>query len=447
MAARKTKTKLTKARRAKTAKPAKKAKTAKPAKIARAAQAGRAPSAPPKAPPPIATQEFKERIAKAQERMTGEHLDALFITSEDNFRYFTGFQGPVWQNLTRPRYCIVPRGGDPILIVPTSNAVISAATASWIKDVRMWVAPRPADDGVSLCADALRACATRFNRIGAELGPESRLTMPVGDFLRLRDMLAPIEVADGDWMIRQMRLVKSEPEIALIRHVCQLVSRAFEALPKKLRIGDTERTAAEKFQADVLRLGGEKIVYLVATSGRGGYPCINMGPSDRVLKKGDVYIIDTGVSYDGYYCDFDRDYSFGPPSEAVKRAYDAVWRATDAGIKAARPGATTADVWRAQAQVLADVAGLPLTKEGFGAGRFGHGLGLRMCEPPSNSPDDHTVLKPNMVITIEPGMPFAIEGPAGPEKKVLVHEENIVVRENGAELLTRRAPREMPVIA
>lgn len=405
----------------------------------------RAASRPPgrmKAPPSIATQEFKERVAKAQERMDAERLDALFITSEDNYRYFTGFQGPVWQNLTRPRYCIVPRVGDPILIVPTSNAVICAETAGWIKDVRMWIAPNPKDDGVSLCADALKSLASKYRRIGAELGPESRLTMPVGDFLRLKEKLAPIDVADGDWMIRQMRLIKSEPEIKLIRHVCQLVSFAFEGLAKQLKPGDTERTAAEKFQTEVLRRGGEKIVYLVATSGRGGYPCINMSPSDKVLKKGDVYIIDTGVSYEGYYCDFDRDYSFGKPSDAVKKAYDAVWRATDAGIKAARPGVTTTDVWRAQAQVLADAAGLPLTKEGFGAGRFGHGLGLRMCEPPSNNPEDRTVLKPGMVLTIEPGMPFVVNG----EKKVLVHEENLVVREGGAELLTRRAPREIPVI-
>jgi Xaa-Pro dipeptidase len=72
-------------------------------------------------------------------------------------------------------------------------------------------------------------------------------------------------------------------------------------------------------------------------------------------------------------------------------------------------------------------------------GRMGHGLGLQLTEPPSNKADDTTVLRPGMVITIEPGMEYA----AG---KMIVHEENIWITESGPQLLSRRAPREMPVI-
>jgi Xaa-Pro aminopeptidase len=270
--------------------------------------------------------------------------------------------------------------------------------------------------------------------------------MPVGDFLRIKSGIAPIETVDGDRLLRRQRMIKSSGEIALIRHVCQLVSRAFQALPERLAPGDSERVAAEKFQTEVLKNGGEKIVYLVCTSGRDGYPCINLGPSDHRLERGDVLIIDTGVSYEGYYCDFDRDYSFGPPCDEVRRAYDTVWRATEAGIRAARTGAQASDVWRAQAEVLAGASGEPLGRAGFGAGRFGHGLGMRMCEVPSNGPDDHTVLETDMTITIEPGLPFAVQGPDGPVRKILVHEENIVVTPDGGELLTERAPPEMPVI-
>jgi Xaa-Pro aminopeptidase len=398
------------------------------------------------APPAIAVAEYQARIARTQEDMAEERLDALLLTSEDNYRYLTGFDAPVWQNLTRPRYLVVPAAGPPILVVPAGNIVITERTTPWITDVRTWVAPDPVDDGVSLVVDALKAAAGPFGRIGAELGPESRLTMPVGDFLRIREGIAPAEVADGDAMLRRLRMVKSPAEIALMRYVSQLVSDAFEDLPDRLAVGDTERVAAARFQADVLAGGGEKIQYLVCTSGRNGYPCINLGPSDHALERGDVLIIDTGVSYAGYYCDFDRDYAFGPPCDEVRRAYDAVWRATEAGIAAAQPGATTTDVWRAQAEVIAEANGVPLTKEGFGAGRFGHGVGLRMCEPPSNSPDDETVLTPNMTLTIEPGIPFTAHGRDGPERKILVHEENMVVTEDGADLLTRRAPPEIPVI-
>ena len=397
-------------------------------------------------PPPISADEHRARVAAAQERMAGERLDALFITSEDNYRYLTGFNAPVWQNLTRPRYCVVPAKGEPILIIPTGNAVIAHRSAEWIRDVRTWVAPQPEDDGVSLAIDALEECAGPHRRVGAELGRESRVTMPIGDFLRVRDGIAPVEMVDGDWLLRRLRMVKSPAEIAIIGHVCELVSRAFEALPARLAMGDSERVAAEKFQVEVLRNGGEKIVYLICTSGHNGYPCINLGPTDHALGRGDVLIIDTGVSYDGYFCDFDRDYSFGPPCEEVVRAYDIVWRATEAGIAAARTGQRTCDVWQAQADVIAAAQGKTLTREGFGAGRFGHGLGMRMCEPPSNSPSDDEVLETNMVLTIEPGVPFAVDGPHGPEQKILVHEENVVVTPDGGELLTRRAPREIPII-
>jgi Xaa-Pro aminopeptidase len=65
---------------------------------------------------------------------------------------------------------------------------------------------------------------------------------------------------------------------------------------------------------------------------------------------------------------------------------------------------------------------------------------MQLTEWPSNMPGDDTPLEPGMVLTLEPGMTFA-------PGKLMVHEENIVIREGGAEWLTRRAPPEMPVIA
>ena len=75
---------------------------------------------------------------------------------------------------------------------------------------------------------------------------------------------------------------------------------------------------------------------------------------------------------------------------------------------------------------------------GSDVGRFGHGLGMQLTEWPSNTMWDETVLAPGMVITLEPGMTFA-------PGKMMVHEENLVIREDGAELLSRRAPPELPV--
>jgi Xaa-Pro aminopeptidase len=149
------------------------------------------------------------------------------------------------------------------------------------------------------------------------------------------------------------------------------------------------------------------------------------------LRDGDVLFIDIGALYDGYSCDFDRNYAIGSISDDVARAHEAVWQATEAGIAAARPRATTTDLWQAMAKVLEDAG-----SQGLNVGRMGHGLGMQLTEPPSNTPNDKTELVPGMVMTIEPGMAFA-------EGRMLVHEENIVITADGCELLTTRAPREM----
>ncbi len=70
---------------------------------------------------------------------------------------------------------------------------------------------------------------------------------------------------------------------------------------------------------------------------------------------------------------------------------------------------------------------------------MGHGLGMQLTEPPSNMPGDETPLVPGMVMTVEPGMEYA-------PGRMILHEENVVITEDGCELLTRRAPRDMPVI-
>jgi Xaa-Pro aminopeptidase len=391
--------------------------------------------------PRFTTQEYRERVQRVQETMEAERLDALLITSEDNYRYLTGFNSPTWI-----RYCILPRVGDPVVIVPSNNTAIVAET-SWVTDVRSWVSPCPADDGVSLVVDALKSHTGRFNRVGAELGPQSRLTMPVGDFLSIKDLMAPVAIVDGDWMLRKLRMIKSPAEVAHIRHIAQIVSHAFEALPANVGIGDTEWQVCETLQIDLLRRGAEKIPYLIGTSGQGGYTSLQLGPRHKPLIRGDVLVIDTGCSWNGYFCDFNREFSFGPPSDKIRRLYDIVWRATEAGIAAVRPGRRACDIWQAQADAIAaesETSGLDL--EHAKAGRMGHSVGLRMCEPPSIHPGDETVLQPGMILTIEPGISFSKRGEDGPEGKIMVHEENLVVTEDGAELLSRRAPPQMPVV-
>jgi Xaa-Pro aminopeptidase len=326
---------------------------------------------------------------------------------------------------------------EPIAIIPTGSLVVMRLT-SWVTDIRTWPAPQPDDDGVSLVADALRAAAGSGGRIGAEFGPETHIRLPTNDFLKLRTLIEPLTFTDASALLQRLRMIKSPAEVARIRTAAQLVSRAFEDLPAQARIGDSERDICLRLQIDVLTRGADRFPYMIACSGPDGYETINTDPSDRPLDEGDVLIIDTGCTVDSYFCDFDRNFAFGKPGVAVREAHARAYEATDAGIAAAKVGARTSDVW----QAMADTLGRKAISEA-GVGRMGHGFGLNLTEPPSIHPDDDTIIMPGMVLAIEPGIGFnARDG----SPRVMVHEENILIGEHGPELLSRRAPRDLPEI-
>jgi Xaa-Pro aminopeptidase len=384
--------------------------------------------------------EFEARTARAQALMARERLDALLLTTEPEVRYFTGFLTQFWQSPTRPWFVVVPASGKPIAVVPAIGAGLMAAT--WLDDVRSWPSPRPADEGVSLLADTLREAAGENARIGVPRGPETHLRMPLADYRRLLERLPGASTVDATDLIKALRMVKSAAEIEKIAHVCAIVSGVFESLPALLtslspspgRAGPSEIAIFRAFKIACLEGGVDDVAYLVGGAGEGGYASIISPPSARRVRSRDVLVMDAGATFDGYYCDFDRNYAFGPPGDAARRAYDVVFEATEAGFAAARPGACAADVFHAMQRVLD--AGGALGNE---VGRMGHGLGMQLTEWPSNMPDDRTELRRGMVLTLEPGMTFA-------PGKLMVHEENIVIGDAGPAYLTRRAPDSLPVI-
>jgi Xaa-Pro aminopeptidase len=370
--------------------------------------------------------------------MAAAGLDCVLIASERNMRYLTGFHTQVWVSPTRPRFVLIPASGEPVAVVPRSN-VEGFATRSWVDDVRWGPAPRPADEGVSLLVGTISELVGASGRVGAEIGPETRLGMPVADFLTLRDHLPGIAFADAGVTLQRLRMVKSAEEVAALRRIGGIASDAFAHLAEGLAAGQSERDVHRRLQGLLVELGAETVPYLVPVSGPSGYDQINMGPTDRVLGPGDVLVIDVGASVVGYCCDFDRNFAIGRAPEDVAVAYRRVFDATEAGLAAIRPGRTASEIYRAMSAVLQPARGTanPI-------GRMGHGLGLDLTEPPSIAVADETRLEAGMVITLEP---CAVLPPAGGmAQRLMVHEENLVVTHDGYELLSRRAAPSLPVV-
>jgi Xaa-Pro aminopeptidase len=370
------------------------------------------------------TTEFKARLTSAQSRMNAADLDAILLTTEPDIRYFTGYLTRFWESPCRPWFLVLPRSGDPIAVIPSIGAALMART--WITDIRTWRAPDLEDDGISLLAETLRDLGPR---IGTPSGLQSHLRMPLGDFARLNAALPQPIGADAD-ILRSLRLVKSEAEIEKIKTACQIATRAFERVPEIARIGQPLAPVFRDFQRLCLDEGADWVPYLAGAAAPGGYGDVISPADDRPLEAGDVLMLDTGLVHDGYFCDFDRNFSVGSPSPDVAAGHSRLIEATYAAFEAARPGATAAELFHVMDKIVTGGAG------GSEAGRYGHGLGMNLTEWPSLIPTDHTPLVEGMVLTLEPGIELA-------PGRALVHEENIVIRENGAEWLSQPYGAEM----
>ncbi len=373
--------------------------------------------------------EFRARLARAQNKMAAMNLDALFLTSEPEFRYFSGFLTRFWESPSRPWFLIVPVAGDPVAVIPSIGEPLMQQT--WVTDIRTWVSPDRDDEGLSLLAGTLAEIAPNGGRIGVPSGPEAVLRMSLNDYARLQDRAATLSFVHDGRLVAQLRSLKSEHEIDLIRSACRVADQAFASVPDLAEIGKPLSQVFREFQMLCLSNGADWVPYLAGGAGPDGYRDVISPATETALDAGDVLMLDTGLMRDGYFCDFDRNYAVGFATDLSRSAHARLIDATSAGYDAAKPGATAADVHKAMVQVLGDDAG---------AGRLGHGLGMQLTEGLSLIPTDYTVLEPGMVLTLEPGLTTR-------DGRIMVHEENVVLRETGAEALSSFVPHEIPVIA
>ena len=379
--------------------------------------------------------EFEQRMVRAQTMMRALKLDAVLLTTETNVRYFSGYFTQFWQSPTRPWFLILPLTGKPIAVIPTIGVVGMSNT--WVEDIRAWPSPFPEDDGVSLLSQTLADLPKRFGRLGMTLGRETHLRMPQQ---QVQSLYASnhFDLVDVSREVLHLRSLKSAAEINRVAHICGVTSNAFAELPNFARVGMTEREVVAAFRMELLHQGADHSPFIVSSSGPDGYDDIIMGPTDRLVESGDVLIIDTGTVWQGYFCDFDRNWCFGDCSDETKSAYATVYQATNAGFEAAKPGNTTSDLYRAMWPIMHAGGAL-----GNDVGRLGHGLGSDLTEWPSNTATDDTVLEVGMIMTLEPGMSYLNKSG---QVKQMVHEENIVITEEGAQWLSIRAAAELPLL-
>lgn len=377
-------------------------------------------------------EEFKVRILNLQKEMQINNIDVTLVTSPHNFRYFTGLDSYFWESPTRPWFLLIPQSEDPIAVIPSIGETVLKKT--WIKKIYTWPSPQPEDEGISILSKCLNCLIKNNANIGCEIGQESHLRMSISDFDKLRTNLSDFDFVDASKIIWKIRMIKSLNEIKKIKKIISIASNVFDNLSSQIKIGMSEIEICKIFKQELIKKGADYTLYMSCTSGQGGYDQIICNPSEKILQDGDILIIDTGTTLDGYFCDFDRNYGFGNIKKETSDAYLTLWEASEKALEIAKPGCTCANISDAMNSVLNKSKSTPNN-----VGRMGHGLGLQLTEPPSIMYNDNTVLKENMILTIEPSYEY-LPG------KMLVIEENILITKDGYELLTSRTPKLLPII-
>ena len=375
-------------------------------------------------------EEYLKRLDNIHKKLENENIDAIVITSPANFRYFSGLDSNFWESPTRPWFLIISKNGKIKALVPSIG--LSAIESTFIKDIEVWQSPNPKDEGTSLLKKIIKTFPKNSN-IGFELGMETYLRMSIKEFLKIKKDLQEYNFIDSTNIVWSLRKIKSDLEIKNIEKICSITSKVFNNLINKISLGMSEREIATIFKKDLINNGVDYIMYLSCASGINGYNQIICNPSEKKIGDGDILIIDTGSTLNGYYCDFDRNFGFGNINQKSLDAYNKLWDATEKTLEIIKPGISCKEVYESLSKNLFS------KNVKSNVGRMGHGFGLQLTEPPSIMIDDNTILEKNMILALEPSIEIEND-------LMLVHEENILITQNGNRLLSSRTPKELPVI-
>ena len=375
--------------------------------------------------------EYKSRSERARDLMKTYEFDALMVTgdfcSAHNYRYFSGHLPRDFQaNTSRPHILLLPtKGQEPILIAYTLTER-DAQLTSWVKDVRSYTQPF----SYEIVLDAIRDLGLQSARIGAELGLDSKISMPYKEFFKLQKEFPDLHFEDASDLFWNMRMVKSQSEIDCIAKADEINGKALEYCFNELREGDTEIEAAKKICTFMINAGAYRPPHdqVTVNSGPEWRPGF-LAPKDKPLKRGDVVFIDSGCVINGYWGEFNRMATVGSPSDRQRRNQEMIMKIVQRSLKHVRPGVKSSEIMKRFTQEYREF-GLepPSYYLKYPFMHLAHEIGLESSEPMLIRMDNDMELKQGMVFSVE-AYYKDIENYGS--------EEDIVVTEDGCEVLSK----------
>ena len=366
---------------------------------------------------PVTADEFHERLVRAQKMMSElePKYDALFFAPGTSLYYFTGIR---WGISERLLALVLPRAGNPILVVPGFEEGRLREKLQFAAEVRVW---QEDESPTKIAVGALGDRGVRTGRVGVEE------TAAFTFFDQLRGVAPGFECVSADAVTIACRGRKSAHELELMRLACGATCDVFRAVFASLKEGMSQEDISKLVEGGFSKMGlhGGALVLLGASA---ALPHGTVKP--QKLNDGDVVLIDGGCALDGYQSDVTRTGIFGKTPEKVARVYEIVRKAQDAALDAARAGRLSGTVDDAARKVITDAGYGPDYK--FFTHRLGHGIGLDGHEHPYLVRGSKTVLEPGMTFSNEPGI--YIPGEFG----MRCEDDMVIAGDGPAELLTPR---------
>ncbi len=382
-----------------------------------------------------------ERLDRAKTMLRQSELGALLCFDMNNVRYLTATHIGTWAQDKISRFTLLPQNDEPILWDFGSAARHHQQNCPWLGD--------RSRAGIALLRGAMSPEMGRAEdvarKIKIELEMRGLLNEPVGvDVVEPPILFAlqkeGITVVDGQQLMSDVREIKTQDEISLLNHSAMLVDGAYHELYHAMRPGFKENEAVGLVNKFLYDNGSEYVEGVNAISGERCSPHPHVF-SDRALRPGDPVYYDILHSYMGYRTCYYRTFTVGYAPQGMIDAYTRCREYLDAAIALVKPGRTTAEI--ASVWPKAPEFGFPDEEAAF-ALQFGHGIGLAIWEKPVIS----RLVSIEHAHVIKPGMVFALETfwPSKDGWRAARIEEEIVVTETGAEVITRFPAEELLVV-
>lgn len=339
-------------------------------------------------PPPIATAELQARLLKAQGLMREQGVDALYLDTSTNLRYFTGVALGLTERL---HGAIIPAQGEIAYLSPAFEEPKTRAYLKFGDDIRVW---EEHEDPTALVVETVRSKGIEAGTIAID--PATPFFTVDG----LRKAGNRYTFANASSITAACRMVKSPAEIALMQAAMDITLRVHQAAAAGLRAGMTTPEVQAFLDAAHRKLGSQAASRAVQFGEATAYP--HGVPYPQTLADNDMVLIDTGCFVEGYRSDITRTYVFGDPSPRQREIWELERQAQLAAFRAAVLGAPC--------EAVDHAARSTIHAGGFGADyatpglphRTGHGIGMDVHEESYMVRGNRTPLVPGMCFSIEP---------------------------------------------